>query len=117
MPQPTPTGDTIMRLTNRTSVLLWTVQGLLALVFLGFDSARAQLGSFGDFPIEINAEETKMESGMAVAQGSVVIRYGAILIYSDYAQYNPDTRDVLGLCLAVGAMEPPVTGTRPVYRM
>ncbi len=28
-----------------------------------------------------------------------------------------DTRDVLGLCLAIGAMEPPVTGPRPVYRM
>jgi len=28
-----------------------------------------------------------------------------------------DTRDVLGLCIAIGAMEPPVTGTRPVYRM
>jgi hypothetical protein len=24
---------------------------------------------------------------------------------------------VLGLCLAIGAMEPPVTGPRPVYRM
>ena len=28
-----------------------------------------------------------------------------------------DTRNVLGLCLAIGAMEPPVTGIRPVYRM
>jgi 3-methylcrotonyl-CoA carboxylase beta subunit len=28
-----------------------------------------------------------------------------------------DTRDVLGLCLAIGAMEPPSTGQRPVYRM
>ena len=28
-----------------------------------------------------------------------------------------DTREVLGLCLAIGAMEPPSTGTRPVYRM
>ena len=28
-----------------------------------------------------------------------------------------DTREVLALCLAVGAMEQPVTGTRPVYRM
>src|SRR3954466_11973062 len=28
-----------------------------------------------------------------------------------------DTRDVLGLCLAIGAMEPPVTGPVPVYRM
>jgi 3-methylcrotonyl-CoA carboxylase beta subunit len=28
-----------------------------------------------------------------------------------------DTREVLRLCLAVGAMEPPSTGPRPVYRM
>ena len=28
-----------------------------------------------------------------------------------------DTRDVLALCMAVGAMEPPSTGVRPVYRM
>ena len=28
-----------------------------------------------------------------------------------------DTRDVLGLCLTVGALQPPETGTRPVYRM
>src|SRR5665213_2408584 len=28
-----------------------------------------------------------------------------------------DTREVLGLCLAVGAMEPPSIGPRPVYRM
>jgi 3-methylcrotonyl-CoA carboxylase beta subunit len=28
-----------------------------------------------------------------------------------------DTRDVLALCMAVGAMEPPATGVRPVYRM
>lgn len=28
-----------------------------------------------------------------------------------------DTRDVLGLCLTIGAMQPPETGNRPVYRM
>ncbi len=28
-----------------------------------------------------------------------------------------DTRDVLGLCLAIGAMQAPQTGNRPVYRM
>ena len=54
---------------------------LLALVLLGSASAHAQLGSFGDFPIEINAEDTKVEGGIAVAQGNVVIRYGTILIY------------------------------------
>ncbi len=72
---------------------------LLALVLLGFTSARAQLGSFGEFPIEITAEDTGVEEGglgtIAVAKGNVVIRYGTILIYCDYAQYNRDTRDVL----------------------
>jgi 3-methylcrotonyl-CoA carboxylase beta subunit len=28
-----------------------------------------------------------------------------------------DTREVLSLCLAIGAMEPPSAGQRPVYRM
>jgi 3-methylcrotonyl-CoA carboxylase beta subunit len=28
-----------------------------------------------------------------------------------------DTREVLGLCLAIGAMQPPEAGNRPVYRM
>src|SRR5688572_32289444 len=68
---------------------------LLALMLLSIPGVRAQLGSFGDFPIEINAEETRLESGIAVAEGNVVIQYGTILIYCDFAQYNPDTRDVL----------------------
>jgi LPS-assembly protein len=68
---------------------------LLALMAFSVSGARAQLGSFGDFPIEINAEETRLEAGLAVADRNVVIHYGSILIYCDYAQYNPDTRDVL----------------------
>ena len=28
-----------------------------------------------------------------------------------------DTREILGLCLAIGAMQPPELGNRPVYRM
>ena len=57
--------------------------------------ARAQLGSFGDVPVDINAESSDFESGLAVARGNVLIRYGEVAIYSDYAQYNPDTRDIL----------------------
>ncbi len=70
---------------------------LLALLLLWCLPARAQFGSFGDVPIEINAEETRFEGGIAIAEGNVLIRYGGITIYSDYAQYNPDTRDVLVL--------------------
>src|SRR6187399_868702 len=76
----------------------------LALLLCGLAGARAQFGSFADVPIEINAEETRLEEGIAVAEGNVVIRYGTILIYSDLAQYNPDTRDVL------------VTGNVRLYR-
>ncbi len=66
-----------------------------ALLFLTLSGARAQFGSFGDVPIEINAEETRFEGGVAIADRDVVIRYGGTTIYCDYAQYNPDTRDVL----------------------
>jgi lipopolysaccharide assembly outer membrane protein LptD (OstA) len=76
----------------------------LALALLCLASARAQFGSFADVPIEINAEETRIENGIAVAEGDVVIRYGTVLIYSEFAQYNPDTRDVL------------VTGNVRLYR-
>ncbi|RYD73767.1 MAG: hypothetical protein EOP84_21030, partial [Verrucomicrobiaceae bacterium] len=67
----------------------------LAILLLGLSGAHGQFGSFGDVPIEINAEETRFEGGIAVAEENVVIRYGETTIYSDYAQYNPDTRDVL----------------------
>ena len=57
---------------------------------------RAQFGSFGDVPVEINAEGgTRFENGVAVAENNVVIQYGAATIYCDYAEYNPETRDVL----------------------
>ncbi len=68
---------------------------LLALSLLVSSGARAQFGSFSDVPIEITSESTRMESGLAIAEQNVIIRYGETAIYCDYAQYNPDTRDVL----------------------
>ncbi len=65
-------------------------------LFLAFTSgALAQLGNFSDAPIEINAEQTGFERGLATADQNVVIRYGEVVIYSDHAQYNAETRDVL----------------------
>jgi len=66
----------------------------LALVFISLGDAWAQFGSFGDIPIEISSESTRMESGLAIAEQNVVIRYGETAIYCDYGQYNPDTRDL-----------------------
>lgn len=67
----------------------------LALCLISLAGARAQFGSFTDVPVEINADETRLEDGVPVAERNVVIRYDTVVIYCDYAQYNPDTRDVL----------------------
>lgn len=69
---------------------------LLSLVLLcsGLVGARAQFGSFGDIPIEITSESTRVENGLAIAENNVVIRYKDTAIYCDYGQYNPETRDV-----------------------
>jgi LPS-assembly protein len=46
-------------------------------------------------PIEINSDETRFEGGIAIAQGNVVVRYGDATIYADYAEYNPQTHEVV----------------------
>jgi LPS-assembly protein len=46
-------------------------------------------------PIEINSEQTRFEGGIAIAEGNVVVRYGDATIYADYAEYNPQTHEVV----------------------
>jgi LPS-assembly protein len=58
---------------------------------LPFTSARGP----ATIPIEINSEQTRFEAGIAVAEGDVVVRYGDVTIYCDYAEYNPDTHDIV----------------------
>jgi LPS-assembly protein len=70
--------------------LLYTI----ALLLFGATGAWAQFGGFGDVPVEINSESTRMENGVAIADRDVIIRYKSTMIYCDYAQYHPDTRDV-----------------------
>ena len=58
--------------------------------------AFGQFGSFGDVPVSITADgATRFEAGVAIAEDNVQIHYGDYSIYCDYAEYNPDTRDVL----------------------
>jgi len=59
-------------------------------------AAFAQFGNFGDIPVEITADgNTRFEGGVAIAEDNVQVHYGDYSIYCDYAEYNPDTRDVL----------------------
>lgn len=46
-------------------------------------------------PIEINSDATRYEGGVAIGEGNVVVRYGIVTIYCDYAEYNPDTHDIV----------------------
>ncbi len=80
----------------------------------------AQLGAgFGDDPIEITADgETRFEGGVAIAENNVVINYGDNNIFCDYAQYNPDTRDVLlSGHVRIYRKDYSFTGDRAVYNL
>ena len=58
---------------------------------LPFQGARAG----GPIPVEISSGATRFEGGVAIAENDVVIRYGDVTIYCDYAEYNPDTHDIV----------------------
>jgi LPS-assembly protein len=49
----------------------------------------------GAVPIEINSDSTRYEGGVAIGEGNVVIRYGIVTIYADYAEYDPETHDIV----------------------
>lgn len=72
---------------------------LIAAALLGSPSLHAQfgnMGSFGDVPVEITADgNTRFEEGVAIAENNVQIHYKEYSIFCDYAEYNPETRDVL----------------------
>ncbi|HEX8373234.1 MAG TPA: LPS assembly protein LptD [Chthoniobacterales bacterium] len=58
----------------------------------------AQLGSASEekSPIEIYSDGgTRFEGGLAIAENNVVIYANGARMYGDYAQYNPETKDVL----------------------
>jgi len=93
---------------------------LLPILFLalGLGSAQAQLSSFATIPVEINADQTSFESGLAVAKNNVVIHHGETVVYCDYAQYNPDTHDVLVLGnVRIYRNGQLFTGDRAVYNL
>jgi lipopolysaccharide assembly outer membrane protein LptD (OstA) len=50
---------------------------------------------FSDIPIDIAAEKLDASGALATASGNVQISYGSTTIYSDEAQYDPTTRDVI----------------------
>lgn len=71
-------------------IFIASVTGLRAQVGMG------GLGSFGDVPVEITADgNTRFENGVAIAEDNVQIHYKDYSIFCNYAEYNPETRDVL----------------------
>lgn len=67
------------------AVLLWTGTAVLG-----------QFGNFTDVPVEIRSDgETRFDGGVAVAENNVQIHFRGTDLYCDYAEYNPETREVL----------------------
>ncbi|MGA0175696.1 MAG: LPS-assembly protein LptD [Chthoniobacterales bacterium] len=81
--------------------------------------ARAQFGSFTDVPVEIRADgETRFVDGVAVAEDNVQIHFQGTDIYCDYAEYNPETREVLLVGnIRIYADEQILNGHRAVYNL
>lgn len=52
-------------------------------------------GGIGNIPVEISSDSTRVENGVAVADGNVQIHYKEYSIYCDHAEYSPETRDVV----------------------
>ncbi len=93
---------------------------LLSLVFVAsLSSLQAQFGGFGDVPVEITADgNTRFEQGVAIAEDNVQIHYGEYSIYTDYAEYNPETRDVLLIGnIRVYTPEQVLTGQRAMFNL
>jgi len=82
-------------------------------------SARAQFGSFTDVPVEIRADgETRFVDGVAVAEDNVQIHFRGTDIYCDYAEYNPETREVLLVGnIRIYNDEQVLNGQRAVYNL
>jgi len=97
---------------------MWKFLCLLSLIVLA-PALHAQFGSFGDLPVEITADgNTRFEAGVAVAEDNVQIHYGAYSIYCDYAEYNPDTRDVLLVGnIRLYTPEQVLTGQRALFNL
>ncbi len=90
----------------------------IAVLLLCLASVRAQFAGFGDAPIDIKSDETRYESGVAIAEGNVEIQYADTTIYCNYAQYNQDTRDVLVQGnVRIFRAEQQFTGERALYNL
>lgn len=78
----------------------------------------AQFSNFGDVPVDIQARDTRFENGVAIAEDDVQIHYNDVSIYSDYAEYNPDTRDVLLIGdIRIYTVDNVFTGQRALYNL
>lgn len=82
-------------------------------------TAHAQFGSFTDVPVEIRADgETRFVDGVAVAEDNVRIHFRGTDIYCDYAEYNPETREVLLVGnIRIYTDEQILNGQRAVYNL
>lgn len=114
-----PEFVTCVTLTRGVETPLMIFRCLLMILLAGASLAQAQFASFGDAPVEITADgNTRFDEGVAIAEDNVQIHYGKYSIFCDYAEYNPDTRDVLLVGnIRVYTLDQILTGQRALFNL
>jgi len=96
--------------------------GFLFALLLPMSGALAQFGSFSDVPVDITVDEAngqqRVENGIAIAENGVQIHYNDITIYTDYAEYDLTTHDVLLVGnIRIYSTDNVFTGQRALYNL
>jgi LPS-assembly protein len=80
----------------RLAFAMRTLVLLLAAIVASAGLIRGEISTPQNVPMEITSTgETTYENGLATARDNVAIHIGNTDIYADYAQYNPNTHDVV----------------------
>src|ERR1700757_5175469 len=80
----------------RSACAMRTLVLLIATLLASAGLIQGEIKTPENAPIEITSSgETTYENGLATARDNVAIHIGDTDIYSDYAQYNPHTHEIL----------------------
>src|SRR4051812_20203065 len=75
------------------------------------EPGAAAAEAFADVPIEIRADETRFEGGIAIARGNATLKRKDLLIQGDEIRYDPNTKEVHAIGGVVLSSEPHVIET------
>jgi LPS-assembly protein len=99
--------------------MLCLLRTLFLLLLLPVGGVWAQLGGLNGEPFDIEQDgEARVENGIAIAEDNVRIHYKDISIYTDYVEYDPETRVFLLIGnIRIYTSDNVFTGQRALYNL